>query len=291
MPFRLGDQVSWGVFAADPDTVPEGSLPRFVEEHDSYSADDVPWATVCGTVVSITGLHYPHVPGFESGSVVADTVHRFWRVLHGVDEPDSAGAGEFLVQLDIPDGVQLPNFIISAETVVRRRAAAEFAGVDRRRVDDTVAVRLERLADEVQHRWGHLATFRRSRLSSAVTVIPHIEGGCVIAWARLEHGGQDCLRVHAGEGVWVFPAGVKFVDVVGEFIAAAAAGRVEEQVRPLGGPAEQLRTVVHAENGDSWTATTPLEPLGTVDSSAEIGGLWQRAQRGNHDYPPWAISA
>jgi hypothetical protein len=290
VPFDLGDQVSWRVFAADPATIPERGLPRFVEEHDSYGSNDAPRAEVSGTVMSITGLYYPQASGSGRGCMVANTIRPFSRALQTVDEPDGAGAGEFLVQLEIPDDVQLPGFVVSAQTVVRRRVAAEFAGGDPRRIGDTVTAHLERLTDEVKQRWGHLAEIRRSPKSSAVTVIPHTGSGCVVGWVRQERRGQDRLHMHAGEGVWVFPAGVKFVQVLGEFIAAAAAGRIEEQVRPASGPPEQLRTVVYAENGYNWTAITPLQPSGTGNSFMEAGSLWRRAQRGNHDYPPWAIS-
>ena len=116
-------------------------------------------------------------------------------------------------------------------------------------------------------------------------MIPHVDGGGVIGWSRQYEAGQDCLRVLAGEGGWVFPAGLRFVEVLGEFVAAAAVGRVEEQVRPSGGPPERLLTVVYAENGYSWTAITPLEQFGPGDSFVAFGSLWRR---GNHDYPPWA---
>ncbi|MHB1173233.1 MAG: DUF6578 domain-containing protein [Lacisediminihabitans sp.] len=288
VPFRLGDQVSWDVSAADPTAIPEGGFPRFAEEHHGQTPDDVPRAEVSGTVVAIMGLYYPRVAVPEKDYALADTGHPRSRVLQRVGGSDGAEADEYLVQLEIPDGTRLPDFLVSAETLAHRRVTAEVADRDRTRTSETVGARLERLADEVRQGWGRLADIQRSTLSSAVAVRPYVDGGCAIRWTRQEDNGQDCLRIHAGEGVWVFPAGVRFVEVLAEFVAAAAAGRVEEQVRPLGGPPQRLLTVVHAENGYTWTATTPLEQLGSADSFAVAGALWQHAQRGDHDYPPWA---
>lgn len=287
MPFGLGDPVRWKVIAADPDASPEDSLPRFVEVHDGLASGAVPCAVVSGTVVTITGLYYPHTPGSEQDYAPMNIVHPFSRVLQRVDEPDAVPAGAFRVQLEIPASIRLPNFSVNAQTTVQRRIAADLAGLDRGRRSGTVSMRLEGLAEEVQQRWGRVADVRRSLVSSAITVSPHVDGGCVIGWSRQKEAGQDCLRIHAGEGVWVFPAEVKFVEVLGEFVAAAAAGRVEEQVRPFGGPAERLLTVVYAENGYTWTTTTAFEPFDSENSSMPVGSLWQRAQRGDHDYLPW----
>ncbi|TAM68560.1 MAG: hypothetical protein EPN48_11200 [Microbacteriaceae bacterium] len=291
MPFGVGDSVSWKVVAADLAASPEGSLPRFVEVHDGLAARDVPWALVSGTVVTITGLYYPHTPDSEQHYAPMNIVYPFSRVLQRADEPDAVPAGAFRVQLEIPASIRLPNFSVNAQTTAQRRIAADLAGLDRGRRGDTVSMRLEGLAEEVQQRWGRVADVRRSLVSSAVTMIPQVAGGCVIGWSRQEDADQDCLRIHAGEGAWVFPAEAKFVEVLGEFVAAAAAGRVEEQVRPFGGPVERLLTVVYAGNGYTWTATTAFEPFDSENSSMPVGSLWQRAQRGDHDYLPWTAGA
>lgn len=286
--FRIGDRVDWNLFAADPADAPEGRPPRFVEEHHGQIPDDVPHWSVAGTVHAITGVDFPDVP-------VPGHLHHEWdrarprhRVLASVGAGHDGECDEYLVELDLPDDAVLPSYVLSAETVAQRGRDAEAGDLALARMRDDVGVLLEALADYAHHRFGDVARIDRSAVSSAVTIEPHRAGAAAVRWARVDADGVDGISVRVGDGSWRFPAAPAHVEVLREFLDAAAAGRVGELVRPRGGPPRRLVTEVSAEDGTTWTATTPYTQVGIGDGAVLVdGSLRQRVQRGDHRYAGW----
>lgn len=285
--FRVGDQTTLRILAADPAGVPFGVPPRFEEEHHGQTPPDVPHWEVTGTVVAIDGLRYTRVPtpGL-AGTYTWDTSQPTAQALGSVGESAEVGFDQFRVVLDVPDDTQLPAYQLSAETIVQRERDAQAVNRNRERMRDAVGVLLEALADDAQRRYAHVARASRAADRSAMSVEPHRDGAASIRWVR-SSGDADGITVHVGDGTWHVAASSTDAALVRIFLDAAAAGRVSEQVRPVGSPAQRLETEVLAEDARAWTSAINCAPFEFDGVVAVPRPLWDRVRRGEHRYAPW----
>jgi hypothetical protein len=285
--FRVGDQTTLRLLAADPAGMPFGVPPRFAEEHHGQTPPDVPHWGVTGTVAAIDGLRYARIPtpGL-AGAYTWDTSQPMAQALGSVGESSEVGFDQFRVILHVPDDTPLPSFQLSAETIAQRDRDALAATRNRERMRDEAGVLLEALADEAQRRYAHVARVSRAADRSATTIEPLRDGAASIRWVR-SAGDVDGITVHVGDGTWHLPASSTDAALVTTFLDAAAAGRVSEHVRPAGSPAQRLETEVLADDGRTWTATISCEPFGLDGVRAVARPLWDRVQRGEHRYIPW----
>ena len=285
VPFRVGGEASWQLIAAQPQA---GSVPRFFDDQHDQAAEDVPRLAVTGTVASITGVSYPAIPTpGEARSYTADRSAPTLHPLDSVQEPALVEVSEYRVLLDVADGSALPVYRQSAAEIEERECEARTAERRRERMTDQVGVLLESLADEAQRSYAEVAEIRRATDLSAMTVQPLRVDAAAVYWARQSSEAGDVISVQVGDGVWRLPASVDNVAVVRELLDAAVHGRVEEHVRPLESP-HRLDTEAHAADDRSWTATVEFEPFAADGFFAMPGQLWERLQRGEHRYQPWA---
>jgi hypothetical protein len=295
--FRLGDTVTWTVFAADPASSPTADLPRFVEEHHDQTPEDVPQAEVTGRVLTIAGLRYPElpVPG-EPRSFVVDTGRPMSTTLSavgagssGVDDEESATEPffDYLVELEVADDWVLPEFVVSEATRERERAELRYAEQNRERMHDPVGAVLEAAAQYAEATFGAVASIVRDRTRSAITVEPHRAGATAVRWARSDHE-SDGIGIHTGDGSWWLPATVENAGLARVFLDAAAAGRVTEEVVDRDADAKRCDTWVRSDDGRRWVSSTDVDlVVGDGDLMIVLGDVWERVQRGNHVYLPW----
>lgn len=286
-PFAVGDHMIWKLRATSPSEVPEGALPRFEEEHHDQTPAGVPYWDVSGVVVAITGIRYPLLPVTGQQSTFTwDIEQLHYAAIGSVGKPDDPGFEQYRVVLDVADDAVLPPY--SPEDTDRRtELEARIEELNHERTHDGIGVLLESLADRAQSRYGNLARITRASDRSAVTAEPHNPDSTAIHWARSSEN-DDGIMVSVGEGTWLLAASVLDAGLVGEFLDAAADGRVEEHVRPGEGKKKQLVTEILGTDGRTWTATTEYKPFEAENGVfAVIGVLWDRVQRGWHKYQPW----
>lgn len=287
-PFAVGDEVTWQLLAADPALIPDGEMPRFLEEHHGQTPDDVPHLAVTGHVVAIEAVRYPRVAVVgEARSFTLDEARPERSEVNAV-AASGGDADEYWIELDAVDPSALPTYMASAQLAERERADAESAGRMRARQADRVGQLLERLAEDAVARFSRVATITREPARPAVTIEPHTPGATTILWSRSTQE-DDRLSAHVGEGHWWdVPATEAGVELVQGLLDAAAAGRVREDVIALDGLNRQLNTVAWDENGREWTSSTTVEPLVLSEGSFAVAGDgWERAQRGPRQYAPW----
>lgn len=301
-PFAVDGNVEWQLSAADPTA---GSLPlpeavrglgRFVEEHHDQTPADVPQVAVSGVVRAIWGVRYAEVavPG-ERATFTID-------MARGAHEPlDAVGRGgggfvEYLVELEVAAGVELPAYVLSEDTVAWRAARARDRDRDVDRMRDAVGVILERAIDEAVARYAGVADIERSPDRGAVTVTPRRSGAVGVRWAR-SGGDVDGIGVHVGAASWWLNATTTDARSVVDVLAAAARGDVVDDIVLEDGGARRLETRVRVD-GIEWTATTGSVPAfrGGAGGVGGVGGVmlvagdaWERAQRGRVDYASWEV--
>ena len=295
--FRLGDTVTWTVFAADPASSPAADLPRFVEEHHGQTPEEVRQAEVTGRVLAITGVRYPElpVPG-EPRSFVVDAERPTSTALSavgagssGVDDVESTAEPffDYVVELEVADDCVLPEFVVSEATRERERAELRDAERNRERMHDPVGVVLEAAAEYAETTFGAVASIVRDGTRSAITIEPHRAGAAAVRWARSDHE-SDGIGIHTGDGSWWLPATVENAGLARVFLDAAAAGRVTEEVVDREGAAKRCDTWVRSDDGRRWVSSTDVDPVvGDGDVMIVLGDVWERVQRGNHSYPSW----
>jgi hypothetical protein len=285
--FRVGDYMTWKLHATDPAEVPEGALPRFEEGHHDQTPAEVPQWDVSGAVVAVAGISYPllPVPG-EPRSFMWDTRNPQESALGSIGHSDDSEFEQYRVVLDVPDDADLPPY---APEEARRESELDALTeeLNQARKHDEIGVLLEALADHALNRYGNVARVSRASDRSAVTVEPHNADATAVSWARSSEN-DDGIIVSVGDGTWHLPASTADAGLGREFLEAAADGRVEEHVRPGEGKERQLVTEFLASDGRAWTVTTECKPFDTGSGTfAVIGPLWERAQRGEHQYRPW----
>lgn len=286
-PFTVGDHVTWQLLASAPAGVPEGTLPRFEEEHHDQTPDGVPHWDVSGVVAAIKGVRYPLLPVTgQVDSFTWDTEHPQVSALGSVEGPADPRFDEYQVLFDVADDAGLPPYA-PGETLWQGEVEASAEKLIHERRHDGIGVLLEALADRAQNRYGKVASMTRASGMSAVSIVPHRSDATAIRWARSSED-DDEITVSVGDGTWRLPASVAGADRVGEFLDAAADGRVEEHVRQGEGKKQHLVTEIHALDGRTWTAATEYEPFEAGNGVfAVVGPLWVRVQRGSHRYQPW----
>lgn len=286
-PFRISDHMTWKLHATYPTDVPEDALPRFDEEHHDQTPAGVPHWDISGVVVAITGINYPPLPiTGEPGSFTWDTEHPQNCAIQSVGDSGDPEFEQYRVVLDVAENADLPPYA-PGETGKQREADALIEALNHERMHDEIGLSLEALADHAQSRYGNVARITRASDRSAVTAEPHRADATAIHWARSSEN-DDGIMMSVGDGTWQLSASVADADLVGEFLEAAADGRVEEHVRPGNGKERQLVTEVLATDGRFWTEVTDYEPFDAGNGVfSVIGPLWDRIQRGEHQYQPW----
>lgn len=107
-----------------------------------------------------------------------------------------------------------------------------------------------------------------------------------------DYVGGDVITVFVGDGEWSWSATIENVELVGEFLLAAAEGRVNERVRPHArlkpSAPRSLDTEVSLADGRTLTSSTEYRTFSTGwFSFGVVGNLWERVERGDYDYVPW----
>ena len=284
-PFAVGAQATWHLHAVAPES---GPPTRFVaDEHDQTPADVPHWA-VTGTVAAITGISYPRIPApGQTRSYTADLSAPTMHELLSVDAPSASDYSEFRVLLDLPDNTPLPTYVLGADRIRQLEQEARTADRNRERMTDPVGLLLEALADDVQRRYAGLAQIIRGTARSGLTLQPHRTDAAAISWSRSGDADTDGITVQVGDGRWRLPATPDDVATVRVFLDAAVAGSVEEHVRPAEAP-HRLETEVLAADGRRWTASVEFQPFRSTGVVGMPRQLWDRVQRGEHRYRPWA---
>lgn len=286
-PFKVGAPATWHLHAVAPEV---GPPTRFVsDEHDQTPADVPHWA-VTGTVAAITGISYPRIPApGQTRTYIADLSAPTMHELLFVDAPSESDCSEFRVLLDVPDNTPLPSYALGADGIRQLEQQARTAERNRERMTDAVGVLLEALADDAERRCAGLAQIIRGTDRSGLTLQPHRTDAAAISWSRSGDADTDGITVQVGDGRWRFPATPDDAATVRVFLDAAVAGSVEEHVRPAEAP-HRLETEVLAADGRSWTASVEFQPFRASGVVAMPRQLWDRVQRGEHRYSPWAPS-
>jgi hypothetical protein len=283
-PFQLGEQVSWRLVALPP--APD-ALPLFERDNHDLTPEDVPHWPVTGTVTAITGVRYPFLPiAGEPNSHTADTSAPEFHSLTSASQPDALNLSEYRVTLHLADETDLPAYVTSADQITQHAIEVRTHERNRERMLDPVGLLLEALADDTQERSAAIAEAVRATDRSAFSVRPFRPDAASVHWAR-SAVEADTIRVQVGGGKWTFPASVAHAEIVGVLLGAAVRGWVEEHVRQHG-DVQFLETEVRAQNGRSWTATETVEVFQGDGFFAAPNGLWDRVQRGQHRYDPWA---
>lgn len=288
-PFRVGEQMTWNLHAADPAAVPEGALPRFVrfvEEHHEGEPREVPECEVTGAVASIKGINFPLLPVAGERHFTMDTDHPQSFPTASVGYPKDPGFDEVSVILNVADDVDLP--LYSPEGGSSQRAnEAQRAARNQERLHDSVGALLENLADHAQRQYGNMARITRSSKRSAATLEPYNAGSTAFYWARSDHA-EDGIVVFVGDGTWALSASLSDAELVSEFLEAAAAGRVEERIRHNNRKIKRLATEITTADGRLWADTTEFETFDTGNGKIGMVGIsWERFEKGDHKYQPW----
>jgi hypothetical protein len=283
-PFQLGERVSWHLVALPPET---GALPRFERDDHELTPNDVPHWPVAGTVAAITGIRFPDLPiAGEPNSYTRDTSAPEFHSLTSVGEPDALDLSEYRVTLQLADETDLPAHVTSADQIAQQAVEIETHERNLERMLDPVGLLLEALADDAQERYPSIAQTVRATDRSAFSVTPLRPNAVSVHWDRSEEE-TDSIHVLVGNGRWDFPASVAHAEIVRVLLEAAVRGWVEEHLRRQGA-VQLLETEVIAQDDRSWTATETVEVFEADGFFAVPGGLWDRVQRGNHRYDPWA---
>ncbi|MGN5733301.1 DUF6578 domain-containing protein [Arthrobacter psychrochitiniphilus] len=286
-PFQVGSPMTWKLQAEDPAQKHADALPRFQEEHHEQTPEDVPQWDVTGVVVAITGINYPSLPiTGEPRSFTPDTEHPQDCAISSVGEPAEPDFEQYSVVFEVAEDAELPPYA-PEETLRQIEFEAIAEELNHARMHDGVGVVLEALADHAQNSYGTVARITREANRSAVTAEPHNTEATAIRWAR-SSANDDGILVTVGDGTWLLPATAADADSVGEFLLAAAQGRVAEHVRPGEGKAQYLATEFQGTDGHLWSVKTEFEPFDSGNGVfAVVGTLWERVQRGEHRYQPW----
>ncbi|SDT08254.1 DUF6578 domain-containing protein [Microterricola viridarii] len=309
VPARLGETVSYRLAALDPgldpaidpalepaidpalalDAAADVAVPRLLSDNHGEESAETPRLNISGLVAGITGVTYPSVPvAGMPGTRTSDTAHPQLHPLSELGTGDDAEMNDYLVLLDIPGDTVLPLFVPSAERTVHQDREAHTARLRALRAQGEVGMLLRALADDAATRLGARARILRSDDAAAVTIEPRRAGAAALHWMRSAEDGADGIRVHLGDGVWNLPADVDQVELLREFLDAAAAGRVEERIVQGGDGFGPLQTVATTADGRSWTATTDrLARFGSGGVFAMAGPLALRLERGSHRYVAW----
>jgi hypothetical protein len=283
-PFQLGEQVSWLLMALPPTP---SALPRFERDDHDLTPEDVPHWPVTGTVAAITGIRYPLLPiAGEQDSYTPDTSAPEFHPLTSVGQPDGLDLSEYRVTLQLAAETDLPAYVTSADQVARHAVEVRTRERNLERMLDPVGLLLEALADNTQKRYTAITQTVRANDKSAFSVTPLHPNAASVHWARSEDDA-DSIEVQVGGGRWSFPASVAHAEIVRVLLGAAVHGWVGEHVRRHG-DVQLLETEVRAQDGRSWTATETVEVFEGDGFFAAPGGLWDRVQRGDHRYDPWA---
>jgi hypothetical protein len=283
-PFHVGEQVSWRLVALPPAT---DAPPQFEREDHDLTPPDVPQWPVAGTVAAIAGIRYPHLPiAGEPNSYTHDTSAPEFHRLTSVDQHDALDLSEYRVTLRLADETDLPAYIASVNEIAQQPAEFSKRARSRERMLDPVGLLLEALADDAQEQYAAIAQAVRATDRSAFSVTPFRPNTASVHWVRSQDEA-DSIWVRVGDGRWNFPASVAHADIVRILLDAAVRGWVEEHVRPHGA-VQRLETKVHAQDGRGWTATETVETFEAEGFFAAPRGLWDRVQRGDHRYDPWA---
>ena len=281
-PLKVGAPATWHLHAVAPEV---GPPTRFVsDEHDQTPADVPHWA-VTGTVTAITGISYPRILAPGTRTYTADLSAPTMHELLFIDAPSESDCSEFRVVLDLPDDTPLPTYRLGAEGIQQLENETRTAERNRERMADAVGLLLEALADDAERRYADLAQIIRRTDRSGLTLQPHRTDAAAISWSR--NADADGITVQVGDGRWRLPAAPADAGTVRVFLDAAAAGRVEEHVRPAEAP-QRLETEVLAADGRSWTASVEFQPFRSTGVVGMPRQLWDRVQRGEHRYRPWA---
>ncbi|PPL15654.1 DUF6578 domain-containing protein [Microterricola pindariensis] len=301
VPARLGETVSYRLAALDPALAPalnpaialdvsaDGAVPRFLSDNHGEDSAEAPRLNISGLVAGITGVTYPSVPvAGMPGTRTSDTARPQLHRLSELGTGDDAEMNDYLVLLDVPGDTVLPHVVPSTERTVHQEREAYTARLRALRAQGEVGMLLRELADDAATRFGARARILRSDDAAAVTIEPRRAGAAALHWMRSAEDGADGIRVHLGDGVWNLPADVEQVEVLREFLDAAAAGRVEERIVQGGDGLGPLQTVATAADGCSWTATTDLlARFGRGGVFAMARPLALRLERGAHRYVAW----
>jgi hypothetical protein len=299
VPFSVGAEGRWKVWAEEPPSTPSDAPTRFVEEHHGETPDDIPHWEVTGTVSTITGVRYPllPVPG-QARTFTPDYSNPELVTLDAVEKSADTGFNEFVVGVEVADDAALPSYLPRSDRSAQRESEELTATLNRDRIHDEVGQILEALTGDAQARFTDIARVTRATDRSAVSIEPTRDGATAIHWARSASPDNDGIQVHVGDGEWRLDATVESARTVGYFLDAASSGRVEERVIVVDDEPVSLETVVHGPDDHVWTAAVPVQVLGGT-AGGGVGGragngvrmmagsFWKRIERGEHRYTPW----
>jgi hypothetical protein len=283
-PFQLSESVTWRLIALPPAT---DALPQFERDDHDLAPDDVPQWPVTGTVAAISGIRYPLLPiAGEPEACTHDTSAPEFHPLTSVSQHDALDLSEYRVTLLLDDKTDLPTHVTSADQIAQQAVEVRTHERSLERMVDPVGLLLEALADDAQERYAAVAHAVRATDKSAFSITPLRPSAASVHWIRSEDE-EDSISVQVGDGRWDFPGSVAHAETVRILLDAAVRGWVEEHVRPHD-TVQLLETEVLAQDGQSWTASETVEVFEADGFFAVPGGLWDRVQRGNHRYDPWA---
>jgi hypothetical protein len=299
VPFSVGAEGRWKVWAEEPPSTSSDAPTRFIEEHHGETPDHIPHWEVTGVVSTITGVRYPllPVPG-QARTFTPDYSNPESVALDAVEKSADTGFSEFVVGVEVADDAALPSHLPRSDRSAQRQSEELTATLNRDRRNDEVGQILEALTDDAQARFTDIARVTRATDRSAVTIEPTRDGATAIHWARSASPDSDGIQVHAGDGDWRLDATVESAQMVRYFVDAASSGRIEERVIVVDDEPASLETVVHGPDGHVWTATVPVQAIrgmsgggmgGGADNGVRMmaGNFWTRIERGEHQYTPW----
>lgn len=122
--FRVRDEATWILSAADLALSPRGGLPRFTDEYHDQTTAEVPLWRVAGTVRANTDITYPQLPVTgEPRSFAPDTEHPALTILSEAEGGISADFSEYLVELDVDAECAFPSLVVSDWEQMKPQAA------------------------------------------------------------------------------------------------------------------------------------------------------------------------
>lgn len=222
----------------------------------------------------------------EPRSFTVDTKNPQNSPLMSVGYPGDSSFQRYGAILAVADDVVLPQYSPGqAQEEAESNALMDQRNQSRRH--DPVGNRLEALADHAQSQYGNVATIVRSSERSAVTVKPHNADSAAIYWSRSDQY-DDGILASVGDGTWELSASVSDAGLVAEFLAAAAAGHVEERVRHGTNKTKYLATEITTADGRVWADSAEFETFDMEEGTFAVAGeLWDRFEKGDHKYQAW----